>query len=99
MDLSWKSECIEWAGAKRNGYGVRSINGRVVGAHRAAWQEVHGSIPVGLFVLHICDNRGCVNVDHLFLGTSKDNLIDAQRKGRRPVAKLGISHLYLERPS
>ncbi len=51
-------------------------------AHRLAWVEVHGPIPDGLCVLHICDVRNCVNVEHLFLGTLADNNKDKARKGR-----------------
>jgi len=51
-------------------------------AHRLAWEEAKGPIPDGLFVLHRCDVRGCINVDHLFLGTAKDNTHDMMAKGR-----------------
>jgi hypothetical protein len=51
-------------------------------AHHLTWMEVNGSIPEGLFVLHRCDVRSCVNPDHLFLGTAKDNTTDMITKGR-----------------
>jgi hypothetical protein len=51
-------------------------------AHRIAWQLKHGPIPDNLFVLHRCDVRRCVNVEHLFLGTQLENLRDAKAKGR-----------------
>jgi len=55
----------------------------MVSCHRVAWKLYHGEIPIGLHVLHKCDVRNCVNPDHLFLGTNKDNAIDCAVKGRR----------------
>ncbi len=77
------SGCIEWARYRdRAGYGVVRHEGRNIKAHRMAWTLAHGPIPDGLFVLHRCDNPPCVNVAHLFLGTIRDNVLDAIRKGR-----------------
>lgn len=79
------SGCWLWDGRYSNaGYGTYG-GGRArerVQAHRLAWEEMNGPIPDGLFVLHKCDVRGCVNVDHLFLGTAKDNTRDMMAKGR-----------------
>jgi hypothetical protein len=47
-----------------------------------AWQLMKGPIPQGKWVLHNCDNRLCVNPDHLFLGTHTDNMRDMHRKAR-----------------
>jgi len=52
-----------------------------INAHRVSWEIFYGPIG-GLHVLHICDNPPCVNPEHLFLGTSKDNTHDAWRKGK-----------------
>jgi len=82
-------ECWEWLGCKnKTGYGVFS-NG--LAAHRFSWKSVHGTIPNGLFVCHHCDNPGCVRPDHLFLGTSRDNILDAAKKGRLAQLK-GEAH-------
>lgn len=51
-------------------------------AHRLAWVQAYGPIPDGLSVLHTCDTRACVNPEHLFLGTHKDNTLDMVAKGR-----------------
>jgi hypothetical protein len=81
--------CMEWTGyIGRKGYGHTRIGGRkgvFMDAHRAMWVAVHGSIPQGLMVLHRCDNRPCINIAHLFLGTARDNYHDGVSKGRIPV--------------
>lgn len=75
--------CWNWTGALTSGgYGNCKENGRVVRAHRKAWELVNGPIPAGMWVLHHCDNRRCVNPAHLFLGTARDNAVDCVRKGR-----------------
>jgi hypothetical protein len=76
--------CWEWRGEinKQNGYGHFYLAGRKIGAHRAAFRLLVGPFDESLFVCHHCDNPPCVRPDHLFLGTQKDNLQDASRKGR-----------------
>ena len=79
-----ESGCHEWqAGLARGGYAKFKLPGKTVTAHRFAYQTFKASIPDGLCVLHRCDNRLCVNVDHLFLGDISENVKDMDVKNRR----------------
>ena len=81
--------CWEWTANKNNkGYGMLGgpktpdRKGRLMLAHRVSYRLAYGGIPKGKWVLHRCDNPGCVNPDHLFLGNNVANVRDMHSKGR-----------------
>jgi hypothetical protein len=88
FDEHWKLDpitgCHEWQRGKHKGYGYfrDGARGSNVFAHRFAWERAHGPIPNGMHVCHRCDNPGCCNPEHLFLGTNNDNRQDSVRKER-----------------
>lgn len=84
VNIDGVSGCWLWTGSKRSemGYGNVKIASRSFAAHRVSWEIVYGPIPPQLKVLHQCDVPACVNPDHLFLGTDKDNHQDKVSKGR-----------------
>lgn len=93
-EANGETGCWEWtAWIHPNGYGVVTMGGKSkkVRAHRFSWELHNAPIPDGLFVLHRCDNRRCVNPAHLFLGTKGDNMRDCVAKGRHP-AKPGATN-------
>jgi hypothetical protein len=83
MQLFNKDECIEYKGVvTKNGYGRICIKGIRIQAHVLSYILHHGSVPRTKYVLHKCDNRLCINPDHLFLGSKADNVKDMVNKGR-----------------
>lgn len=74
--------CWLWTGAKITGYGVLKVQGRMVLAHRLAYEHWCGPIAEGMYILHGCDVPTCCNPAHLSVGTHADNMADRQAKGR-----------------
>lgn len=76
-------DCLVWTGARdTSGYGNFRYLRKTIKANRMSFVLFRDEIPYGLMVLHKCDNPPCVNPDHLFLGTHKDNYDDMVKKGR-----------------
>lgn len=88
-----ESGCHEWNGCRYwQGYGKGSLNSRAIRAHRLSWILQRGPIPEGLLVLHKCNNKPCVNIEHLYVGTKSDNAFDAIRAGAWPTYYSDLTH-------
>ena len=75
--------CWNWTGYLiKLGYGHSSFNKKTILAHRLSWILHKGEIPDGMCICHSCDNRKCVNPDHLWIGSHTDNVRDMFIKGR-----------------
>jgi hypothetical protein len=65
-DCGYETPCWVWQwGKKETGHGQSRINGKHVSAHRMMWEQVHGPVPDGLELDHLCRNPSCVNPEHL----------------------------------
>lgn len=92
VQIQQDHECWEWlAGKQSDGYGAFRFAGTMQLAHRVAYKLAKGAFDETLHVLHRCDNPGCVNPAHLFLGTNQDNVDDKVAKNRQQKLK-GVEH-------
>lgn len=86
--------CVVWIGTlDGDGYGLLKVDGRVVLAHRYAWEQECGPIPEGMVIDHTCWERSCVNVDHLRLATVAQNnaYLSGPRRGRKHDLPRGVA--------
>jgi len=83
-----ENNCWEWKACKNyGGYGVMRVNKINILATHFIWIFLHGDIPDNKIICHRCDNPGCINPSHLFLGDHNDNVQDMIKKGRARKAR------------
>lgn len=90
VEMGPVSACWNWTGTvtrARLGYGQIVHNHKRDLAHRVVYQLANGPIPVGMSVMHTCDNSLCCNPSHLRLGTHTENMWDMKTKGRAKTGK------------
>lgn len=96
VDVRGLDDCWEWRGSKDGcGYGMIKADKVTRRAHRVSWRLHNGPIPKGMQVLHHCDNPGCMNPAHLFLGSNMDNVQDKVQKGRQARGNKLVSNSKL----
>lgn len=87
VDRSDSNACWEFPNVCADGYGIYCPEGIIVlRAHRYAWEITRGcKAPEGMYILHLCNNRPCVNPSHLYCGSARDNAQDRSRSAHEPI--------------
>ena len=87
-------DCLTWTGSKnQHGYGRAKVqNGGLRVVHHLAWERVHGPVPEGMEIDHVCFNRACVRLAHLRLVTKSENA--RHRQGAQPNSKSGVRNVH-----
>ena len=86
--------CLEWNGARsHNGYGISYRNGRTGVVSRFVYELLNQvSLLKTTDVCHTCDNRSCINPNHLWLGTRLDNMKDMMQKKGHHKCRTKLTH-------
>lgn len=99
VEILSQNKCWEWkASCRPNGYGAFKTKNKTYNSHRLSYELKHGEInDNNIKVCHKCDNRKCVNPNHLFLGTQKENMRDCRNK-RKLIIPLGLQFQNNHKP-
>ncbi len=94
IDRRGEDECWPWMGSKSNPYGKFKLSEKTVSAHRLIWEMFNGMMKKDMLVCHTCNNTYCCNPNHLYLGTSQDNMNDRKKAGHYNPLCGEESHLH-----
>lgn len=93
VDKRTDEECWNWMGFKtKAGYGQLTVCQQLLYAHRFSWELKNGKVPEGRYLCHKCDNPSCVNPEHLYAGTQKDNMKDMSIRKRFSHPETTLAH-------
>jgi hypothetical protein len=87
IDMVSPSQCWNWRGGTRTGYGRSAVDGRLTESHRLAYELLVGPIPDGLQIDHLCRNRACCNPLHLEPVTQRENVLRSEALSAKNARK------------